>query len=144
MTSDSGTISNTRQKTSVSSSTSRTQLMSLLLWLLDVSGDADSMCFYAGNIDQAQYCDKIKGIVDFLGSRLSVDELAMIWKIQVGCFVPLFFSCVFCNCFRTLFFCELIWRADHWTTLCVLLLFKHPYFCEVMQETDHLTHPVIG
>ncbi|XP_070196439.1 ubiquitin carboxyl-terminal hydrolase 24-like isoform X2 [Littorina saxatilis] len=37
-----------------------------------------------GNIDQAQYCDKIKGIVDFLGSRLSVDELAMIWKMQNG------------------------------------------------------------
>ena len=53
-------------------------------------------CFFvcAGNIDQAQYCDKIKGIVDFLGSRLSVDELAMIWKIQVGCFAPLCLSCV--------------------------------------------------
>lgn len=37
-----------------------------------------------GNIDQAQYCDKIKGIVDFLGSRLSVDELTMIWRMQNG------------------------------------------------------------
>lgn len=37
----------------------------------------------AGNIDQAQYCDKIKGIVDFLGSKLSVDELTMIWRMQV-------------------------------------------------------------
>ncbi|XP_035828590.1 LOW QUALITY PROTEIN: ubiquitin carboxyl-terminal hydrolase 24 [Aplysia californica] len=37
-----------------------------------------------GNIDQAQYCDKIKGIVDFLGAKLSVDELAMIWKMQNG------------------------------------------------------------
>ncbi|KAJ8306054.1 hypothetical protein KUTeg_016599 [Tegillarca granosa] len=36
-----------------------------------------------GNIDQAQYCDKIKGIVDFLGSELSLDELTMIWKMQV-------------------------------------------------------------
>ncbi|XP_050400806.1 ubiquitin carboxyl-terminal hydrolase 24 isoform X1 [Patella vulgata] len=37
-----------------------------------------------GNIDQAQYCDKIKNIVDFLGSKLSVDELTMIWKMQNG------------------------------------------------------------
>ncbi|XP_064607447.1 ubiquitin carboxyl-terminal hydrolase 24-like isoform X2 [Liolophura sinensis] len=37
-----------------------------------------------GNIDQAQYCDKIKGIVDFLGAKLSLDELTMIWKMQNG------------------------------------------------------------
>ncbi|KAH3849056.1 hypothetical protein DPMN_091445, partial [Dreissena polymorpha] len=35
-----------------------------------------------GNIDQAQYCDKIKGIVDFLGTDLSSDELTSIWKMQ--------------------------------------------------------------
>ncbi|XP_060555692.1 ubiquitin carboxyl-terminal hydrolase 24-like isoform X1 [Ruditapes philippinarum] len=37
-----------------------------------------------GNIDQAQYCDKIKGIVDFLGTDLSSDELTMIWKMQLS------------------------------------------------------------
>ncbi|KAH9492249.1 Ubiquitin carboxyl-terminal hydrolase 24 [Bulinus truncatus] len=37
-----------------------------------------------GNIDQTQYCDKIKVIVDFLGSKLSLDELSMIWKMQNG------------------------------------------------------------
>ncbi|XP_063403289.1 ubiquitin carboxyl-terminal hydrolase 24-like [Mytilus trossulus] len=37
-----------------------------------------------GNIDQAQYCDKIKGLVDFLGSELSTEELNMIWKMQIG------------------------------------------------------------
>ncbi|XP_070563005.1 ubiquitin carboxyl-terminal hydrolase 24-like isoform X2 [Ptychodera flava] len=37
-----------------------------------------------GNIDQSQYCDKIKGIVEFLGSRLSLDELTKIWKMQNG------------------------------------------------------------
>ncbi|XP_052775472.1 ubiquitin carboxyl-terminal hydrolase 24-like isoform X3 [Mya arenaria] len=37
-----------------------------------------------GNIDQAQYCDKIKGIVDFLGTDLSSDELTMIWKMQIS------------------------------------------------------------
>ncbi|CAL1529935.1 unnamed protein product [Lymnaea stagnalis] len=37
-----------------------------------------------GNIDQAQYCDKIKGIVEFLGAKLSLDELSMIWKMQNG------------------------------------------------------------
>ena len=42
------------------------------------------MWYISGNIDQAQYCDKIKGIVDFLGTDLSSDELTMIWKMQVG------------------------------------------------------------
>ncbi|XP_013409431.2 ubiquitin carboxyl-terminal hydrolase 24-like [Lingula anatina] len=37
-----------------------------------------------GNIDQDQYCEKIKGIVDFLGTRLSLDEIEQIWKIQHG------------------------------------------------------------
>ncbi|KAL5016318.1 hypothetical protein ScPMuIL_005907 [Solemya velum] len=37
-----------------------------------------------GNIDQAQYCDKIKGIVDFLGAELSLDELTTIWRMQIG------------------------------------------------------------
>jgi len=36
-----------------------------------------------GNIDQAQYCDRIKGIIELLGSKLSLDELSKIWKIQV-------------------------------------------------------------
>lgn len=37
----------------------------------------------AGNIDQAQYCERIKGIIELLGSKLSLDELSKIWKIQV-------------------------------------------------------------
>ena len=41
------------------------------------------MCVIEGNIDQVQYCDKIKNIVDFLGTRLSDDELMKIWKMQV-------------------------------------------------------------
>ena len=42
-----------------------------------------------GNIDQVQYCDKIKNIVDFLGTRLSDEELMKIWKMQVchACFL---------------------------------------------------------
>ena len=47
--------------------------------------DNNSYIFiFIGNIDQAQYCDKIKGIVDFLGTDLSSDELTMIWKMQVS------------------------------------------------------------
>jgi hypothetical protein len=42
-----------------------------------------SFCFVTGNIDQGQYCEKIKNIVDFLGMRLSNEELTTIWKIQV-------------------------------------------------------------
>lgn len=41
------------------------------------------LCF-TGNIDQAQYCDRIKGIIELLGSKLSLDELTKIWKIQVS------------------------------------------------------------
>lgn len=37
-----------------------------------------------GNIDQAQYCDRIKGIIELLGSKLSLDELSKIWMIQAG------------------------------------------------------------
>ena len=36
-----------------------------------------------GNIDQTQYCDKIKNLVDFLGRRLTREELAKIWNMQV-------------------------------------------------------------
>ena len=39
---------------------------------------------FSGNIDQVQYCDKIKNIVDFLGSSLSQEELAKIWNMQKG------------------------------------------------------------
>ena len=50
------------------------------------------MWYISGNIDQAQYCDKIKGIVDFLGTDLSSDELTMIWKMQVGRYGAKLFS----------------------------------------------------
>ncbi|PIK60872.1 putative ubiquitin carboxyl-terminal hydrolase 24 [Apostichopus japonicus] len=35
-----------------------------------------------GNIDQTQYCDKLKVIVEFIGSKLSAEELTKIWKMQ--------------------------------------------------------------
>lgn len=40
--------------------------------------------FVPGNIDQAQYCERIKGIIELLGSKLSLDELSKIWRIQVS------------------------------------------------------------
>lgn len=43
----------------------------------------DSLFLFLGNIDQAQYCDRIKGIIELLGSKLSLDELTKIWRIQV-------------------------------------------------------------
>ena len=39
--------------------------------------------FILGNIDQIQYCEKIKNIVDFLGTKLSNEELTKIWHMQV-------------------------------------------------------------
>ena len=35
-----------------------------------------------GNIDQVQYTDRIKAIVEFLGPRLSNDELSKMWHLQ--------------------------------------------------------------
>ncbi|CAM1321691.1 USP24 (predicted) [Pycnogonum litorale] len=37
-----------------------------------------------GNIDQSQYCDKLKDLVEFIGSELSIDELTKIWSMQKG------------------------------------------------------------
>lgn len=34
------------------------------------------------NIDQAQYMDKIKSIIEFVGQRLSIEELTKIWSMQ--------------------------------------------------------------
>ena len=34
-----------------------------------------------GNIDQVQYTDRIKAIVEFLGPRLSLEELTNIWNL---------------------------------------------------------------
>ncbi|RMZ93223.1 ubiquitin carboxyl-terminal hydrolase 24, partial [Brachionus plicatilis] len=35
-----------------------------------------------GNLDQAQYCDKLKSIVEFLGNRISHDEIKTLWQMQ--------------------------------------------------------------
>ncbi|KAF2976666.1 hypothetical protein EK904_003280 [Melospiza melodia maxima] len=53
----------------------------LLNWLVENSVLSIAL---EGNIDQAQYCDRIKGIIELLGSKLSLDELTKIWKIQSG------------------------------------------------------------
>ncbi len=46
-----------------------------------------------GNIDQVQYTDRIKSIVEFLGPRLSLEELTKMWNLQVDislyCWIPL-------------------------------------------------------
>uniref|UniRef100_I3J3T6 Ubiquitin specific peptidase 24 n=2 Tax=Oreochromis TaxID=8139 RepID=I3J3T6_ORENI len=40
-----------------------------------------SACF---QFNFAQYCERIKGIIELLGSKLSLDELSKIWRIQAG------------------------------------------------------------
>jgi ubiquitin carboxyl-terminal hydrolase 9/24 len=49
-------------------------------WL--ISNKVLSIAF-GGNLHQAQYCDKVKSIVEFLGNDLSSDELHTIWDMQV-------------------------------------------------------------
>lgn len=53
----------------------------LLDWLVENSVLSIAL---EGNIDQAQYCERIKGIIELLGSKLSLDELTKIWRIQSG------------------------------------------------------------
>ncbi|CAB1332019.1 unnamed protein product [Coregonus sp. 'balchen'] len=53
----------------------------LLDWLVENSVLSIAL---EGNIDQAQYCDRIKAIIELLGSKLSLDELSKIWMIQAG------------------------------------------------------------
>lgn len=37
-----------------------------------------------GNIDQSQYCDKIKTIVEFIGDRIKDEEISALWEMQVS------------------------------------------------------------
>lgn len=41
------------------------------------------LLYFTGNLHHPQYCDKIKGIVEFLNVKLSLDELSTIWEMQV-------------------------------------------------------------
>ena len=43
-----------------------------------------SLAVEGGNIDQAQYCDKLKAIVEFIGDRITNDELHTLWIMQVN------------------------------------------------------------
>lgn len=54
---------------------------SLLSWLAENKVLSIAL---EGNIDQVQYSDKIKGIIEFIGHRLSIDELSKIWNMQEG------------------------------------------------------------
>ena len=36
-----------------------------------------------GNIDQSQYCEKIKTIVEFIGNRIKNEEISALWEMQV-------------------------------------------------------------
>lgn len=51
----------------------------LLNWLADNNVLSITL---ESNIDQAQYMDKIKGIIEFIGPRLSLEELTKIWSMQ--------------------------------------------------------------
>jgi hypothetical protein len=37
-----------------------------------------------GNIDQNQYVDKVRIILDFIAPRISKEDIETIWKMQVG------------------------------------------------------------
>nr|CAB3267565.1 ubiquitin carboxyl-terminal hydrolase 48-like [Phallusia mammillata] len=51
----------------------------ILDWLVDTKLLSISL---DGHIDQSQYCDKIRKVVEFIGDKLSSDELALLWKLQ--------------------------------------------------------------
>ena len=37
-----------------------------------------------GSLHHSQYCDKLKKVVEFAGSKLGLDELSTIWSMQSG------------------------------------------------------------
>ena len=37
-----------------------------------------------GSLHQAQYCERLKSIMDYLGDKLELDELTTIWRMQDG------------------------------------------------------------
>ena len=39
---------------------------------------------FLGSLHHAQYCEKLKKIVEFAGTRISLEELTTIWNMQVG------------------------------------------------------------
>ena len=41
----------------------------------------------SGNLHQTQYTDKLKSILETIGTRLSLEELDTIWEYQVGLLV---------------------------------------------------------
>jgi len=43
----------------------------------------------SGSIDQAQYCDRVKRIVEHVGPHLSKDDLNKLWDRTVCCHVLL-------------------------------------------------------
>ena len=47
-----------------------------------------------GNLHQPQYCDKIKSIVEFLNTKLSLEELSTIWEMQVCAYCVYMCPCV--------------------------------------------------
>lgn len=52
----------------------------LLEWLVDNNVLRISL---EGHIDQSQYCDKIRSVVQFIGDKLNGDELTQLWNLQV-------------------------------------------------------------
>lgn len=38
--------------------------------------------FIIGSLHHAQYCEKLKKIVEFAGAKISLDELTTIWEMQ--------------------------------------------------------------
>ena len=36
------------------------------------------------HIDQSQYCDKMRTIVEFIGDSMSMEELSHMWQMQVS------------------------------------------------------------
>lgn len=42
-----------------------------------------SLCRHVGNIDQNQYVDKVRILLEFIAPRILKEEIATIWKMQV-------------------------------------------------------------
>ena len=82
-----------------------------------------------GNLHQTQYCDKIKSLVEFLGTKLTAEELEGIWEMQVSGLLKCVCVCVCVNVSVCVCVCR-------WTRT----LYRWRMFMAYWQLLHHVSH----
>ena len=53
------------------------------MYIVNSEASSHPLSCTVGNLHQSQYTEKLKSIVEFLGPKLSMEELTTIWEMQV-------------------------------------------------------------